>query len=224
MNTNTTRYTKYAAALAVATTAITSASAAIIAFEAPDLNTTPGEVSTNGTPVSAVNLVSHNSLVIGTTTVNGVDFVDTNLFSNGYAVSGLVNTGDSNLDTLVGTVGYNGPASVQLSGLTNGQQYELQIFIGDNRAGSSGRTLTVGDLSGGTGATYTYADGGTAQQATSIIGTFTAIGTTQDFTAVLGGGGTGTEFSAYQLRAVPEPSSTALLGLGGLALILRRRK
>ncbi len=30
--------------------------------------------------------------------------------------------------------------------------------------------------------------------------------------------------TGYQLTAVPEPSSTALLGLGGLALILRRRK
>ncbi len=30
--------------------------------------------------------------------------------------------------------------------------------------------------------------------------------------------------SAAFVRAVPEPSTTALLGLGGLALILRRRK
>ncbi len=30
--------------------------------------------------------------------------------------------------------------------------------------------------------------------------------------------------NAIELTAVPEPSSTALLGLGGLALILRRRK
>ena len=29
---------------------------------------------------------------------------------------------------------------------------------------------------------------------------------------------------AVQLESIPEPSSTALLGLGGLALILRRRK
>lgn len=31
-------------------------------------------------------------------------------------------------------------------------------------------------------------------------------------------------FQSFDLAAVPEPSSTALLGLGGLALILRRRK
>jgi len=32
------------------------------------------------------------------------------------------------------------------------------------------------------------------------------------------------EFAAFNLVAVPEPSSTALLGLGGLALIIRRRR
>ncbi|MGJ8655902.1 MAG: PEP-CTERM sorting domain-containing protein [Akkermansiaceae bacterium] len=35
--------------------------------------------------------------------------------------------------------------------------------------------------------------------------------------------GTGS-YSDFEFNAVPEPSSTALLGLGGLALILRRRK
>lgn len=34
----------------------------------------------------------------------------------------------------------------------------------------------------------------------------------------------GGQTSAFNLVAVPEPSSTALLGLGGLALILRRRR
>ncbi len=36
--------------------------------------------------------------------------------------------------------------------------------------------------------------------------------------------GSGTTFSSLSVTAVPEPSSTALIGLGGLALILRRRK
>jgi hypothetical protein len=34
----------------------------------------------------------------------------------------------------------------------------------------------------------------------------------------------GTGYSEIDVFAVPEPSTTALLGLGGLALILRRRK
>lgn len=39
-----------------------------------------------------------------------------------------------------------------------------------------------------------------------------------------GVGGDRVGFTEFQFNAVPEPSSTALLGLGGLALILRRRK
>ena len=34
----------------------------------------------------------------------------------------------------------------------------------------------------------------------------------------------GNQFIALTLSAVPEPSSSALLGLGGLALMLRRRR
>ena len=43
---------------------------------------------------------------------------------------------------------------------------------------------------------------------------------------LLAGGGQGawTGLSGLEIAAVPEPSSTALLGLGGLALIFRRRK
>ncbi|MEZ7957082.1 MAG: PEP-CTERM sorting domain-containing protein [Rubritalea sp.] len=33
-----------------------------------------------------------------------------------------------------------------------------------------------------------------------------------------------TSIDNFSITAVPEPSSTALLGLGGLALIMRRRK
>jgi len=40
----------------------------------------------------------------------------------------------------------------------------------------------------------------------------------------VGLGGDRAAFTEFQFNQVPEPSSTALLGLGGLALILRRRK
>ncbi|BDS06297.1 hypothetical protein NT6N_13370 [Oceaniferula spumae] len=47
---------------------------------------------------------------------------------------------------------------------------------------------------------------------------------TDNFEGNGGGGGDRAGFTEFQFNAVPEPSSTALLGLGGLALILRRRR
>jgi len=38
------------------------------------------------------------------------------------------------------------------------------------------------------------------------------------------GGGNRASVSGFKIETVPEPSSAALLGLGGIALILRRRK
>jgi hypothetical protein len=55
------------------------------------------------------------------------------------------------------------------------------------------------------------------------IGTFTANGTTQDLSAVANGFGQA-HINALQVRAVPEPSSAVLISLGGIALILHRRK
>ena len=46
------------------------------------------------------------------------------------------------------------------------------------------------------------------------------VGEHNNFTSDFGAG----DVAAFNLVAIPEPSSTALLGLGGLALILRRRK
>ena len=205
MNNNIKRYTKYATALAAATTAIGSASAAVITFGAADTSTLATDVSTNGTLAAhttvaggslahsgAINLVSDNSLVVGTTTVNGVGFTDSNLFLNGYSFSSGVNSGDAGLDTLASSVGYGGPAFIDMTGLTFGQQYEIQIFMADPRF--TGRTITVGDNDGDASndVTWTYNDSGATIQATSIIGIFTADATNQNFIAVLGGGGVGT--------------------------------
>jgi hypothetical protein len=90
---------------------------------------------------------------------------------------------------------------------------------------------TVLDTTGGTGNwTATYfaklpASGSYTQvrAATSVAEDITAVG----FGAQHSGSnqtGTLTSFSLSDNTVIPEPSTTALLGLGGLALILRRRK
>jgi len=103
------------------------------------------------------------------------------------------------------------------TGLTSGQQYEFQVWFNDNRNGS---TVNANTLTGADGGVELLGNGQYA------IGTFTADSTgSQDLTwtetGSISGGAT---LNLVQLRAVPEPSSAALLGLGGLALLLRRRK
>ena len=80
--------------------------------------------------------------------------------------------------------------------------------------------------------TYTLNSvGGVVSLTDSLGGIHGAIATSgaasQDrviFGAVSSGGQGSTTWNALDLQVVPEPSTTALLGLGGLALILRRRK
>lgn len=189
--------------------------AAPINWLSPDLDTVASDFFTDGSLVEAINGVSDDSLVDGTVTINGITFTDTNLFANGYAVTGLVSTPDADINDLVGTVSYGGPPTVDLTGLVIGQDYALQVFIGDTRGGFGGRTITVGDGDGDTSndVTYQYADEGVSIQATSILGGFTADATTQSFVATLGSGGSGTEFAGYQLRAIDGPLTAPSVGI-----------
>jgi hypothetical protein len=88
---------------------------------------------------------------------------------------------------------------------------------------------------GGTGVTYTATGGNTENDSISSVsdnGTetvnltgITANGSNEITFVVTDGGGAGAlNFLQITSVPIPEPSSTALLGLGGLAFILRRRR
>jgi hypothetical protein len=112
-------------------------------------------------------------------------------------------------------------------------------FTAPKNTGNYHHFVMVAD---GTGKLTTYVDNGTAQVKAAATGgtsfTIKAIGYAYDDTIYTFGGqldevyifdeaigaATVSELNANTFVIVPEPSTTALLGLGGLALILRRRK
>ena len=146
------------------------------------------------------------------------------------------------------SVGAGDTLYAHLWGLT-GTSDEDGEFIGNIEAGANGNTnfgSTSTDLT-----TYNLTDGASAGfggTGTAISGALTGSGTytTAIDIASLGIGGVTTagdldyyiiqfaqnenglagvtSIDNFSLTAIPEPSSTALLGLGGLALMLRRRR
>ena len=148
------------------------------------------------------------------------------------------NSGVNNAQPFGSALWINGSATVsQTTGATidAGTTYTLTVDIGqqDLWAGGGGVIRLYGSDSGPSVALAEFdtlnlpASGDSLlDQTTSFVAT--AGQDTGQFigVALIGGGGTQIRFDNVRLDAtpVPEPSSAALLGLGGIALILRRRK
>ncbi len=105
---------------------IGSASAATIAWGEFDLDSAASEISTKGTLVEAWNIVRNDARKgTDTTTINGVTFTATNLFTNNYPDEDFgVHTGDANLDLLFLSTSFS-PNPITLTGLTIGAEYEI---------------------------------------------------------------------------------------------------
>ena len=111
-----------------------------------------------------------------------------------------------------------------LTNLTIGQEYLFQSWANDSRAEQSARyqTITANTFGGSESGVLDYnlsnLDGGTGSY---VIGTFTADATDQ---VMLYSSPGYAQINAFQVRAVPEPSSFAI-ALGGIgAFVLRRRR
>jgi hypothetical protein len=110
--------------------------------------------------------------------------------------------------------------TITLNGLTNGQDYLLQFWVSDPRG--FGRTQTVNGFNSVNMAFDTPTGPGNVGQ--YVIGTFTATGVSESFTVTSGAGGVA-QINDMQLRAVPEPSTCGLVGVGVLAAgFVRRRR
>lgn len=222
-----------ASSLSHAATVVTSSSFTGITIES--------DLDNSGSVVSAVNYDSST----GSTTINGITFTNDTAGTGGSTNAGVLTTTtdtafwssngstvdafDALMDGHIASGTNQGGITVglSLSGLNIGQEYTIQILSGDaslkhttsfyRSASANGKTEKLinqqvvganGDLGGIFTATFISDDGDAF---------FTLERSGPDNQPVIAG-------YALTTAAVPEPSSTALLGLGGIALILRRRK
>lgn len=171
--------------------------------------------------------------------------------SSTVGVSGIQDDNDND-ENLSGLKIFSGNASsfgkgvdrtITITGLTLNGLYDIYIYALSHNTGSWGNTADTERAAGsfittnisGNGQTQALENGNTG----TGPGTFTAGSNYVLFQSIVadgsgnisivanaldGAGATRLHVNGLQIAAVPEPSSTALLGLGGLALLLRRRK
>lgn len=113
--------------------------------------------------------------------------------------------------------------AMTLSGLTENTSYRIQFLYSASNEGSG--TSTTIDIDGSATDGVVQADpghgGANDGLGQYIVGTMSTGASETEAVITYTGKA---QVSAIIVSAVPEPSSAALLGLGGLALILRRRK
>jgi len=206
---------KYILLLAVSIPMITTSSAVVVLtenFDTPGAATTGGNQIIPGTSLAIRNgnvAQSVGGELVITTTGMAAQAISTG--PNGSAallsVSGGVDVGDTIIVSydLVSFEATTPGGSVTLG---NGQ-FQIRGLGGNLNPSSS--TLLPGTLTDG--------DSG------SVVAEFTVAtaGTSLEFFQVFSGDPGTYTIDNFQIEVIPEPSSTLLLGLGGLALLRRRR-
>ena len=168
--------------------------------------TTAGEVFTFGSGEGALQVTE-----VGNGNVRGLGAFDP--------------TGDANYDNILGGMFDNNVAAgptytFEIQNLVDGRDYTIQLWSHDGRNFDIPERTTTFDDGNGSSVTLTQGIVPGTDNGDFVIGTFTASGTTQTINV---SSNVSAVINAYQLRAVPEPGSLALLSLCGLLVARRRR-
>jgi hypothetical protein len=218
-----------------------SVQAAVISWNVAQI-TGDSAVSTSGTGVEAYNF---GAAGVANQTINGVTFaaaadlganqsvgqygslMDWSRPGNRWGIDSGLSGSMSNMlawtwaDDANGTAGFD-ETTITLSGLTSGQQYEVQLFAANANATSGSATVDFGTAAAVTLGISTNTGGPAV-----FTGTFTADATSQAFDYRVHNGSGGIieqNISGYQLRVIPEPATIGLIAFTGGGLILIRRR
>lgn len=216
------------AALALISVAATQAATMSIDFN--DNDDGPKLTQTGFTAATTGNTTVSTDLGVGESMTVGILLTDNDDRDRGAVTSG---PGLAQSDLLRDFVFRGGSGLVlQLSTLKAGT-YSFTGFFHDTTNQQKAGRLTVDRDGWSTGAldeeevvsSFIYSTGTAPTTVGTASFTFEADGINPVAIVVRSSdGGTAHVINGFTVTAVPEPSSTALLGLGGFALILRRRK
>ena len=184
-----------------------------ITWEAPFNLTSANQIDTSGTLVGAANVTSDSNNQTVTTGGENILFSGSNISPNTtntgtFFTGGGGDTGNTELNTVLNSHGYSGSTwSFQVSGLTGGADYQIQLLgAGDTRGCCSGRNQRAGDAESPENVSGDFSRSGVG----SVIGTFTAGGATQTINILPGiNNGVDPGLSGYILRSVAPPTPQA---------------
>ncbi len=209
------------------------ASAATITWSAAQNSSGPSDIVSGGAVAIAYNGTNDTADVGNDVTVDGITFVSGNYLAgmaNNISIIGANMSGDPNYDALLtkNTFGGGMNSVLTLGGLTDGQDYLLQIWYIETRTTIVGtspplntRVMTYGDNAMPESTVNVAGDpSGTGMSLGQFaIGSFTADGTSQDLHLITNDFGNA-HFAALLVReAVPEPASVLLVGLSAIGLL-----
>ncbi|MCE5327976.1 MAG: autotransporter-associated beta strand repeat-containing protein [Planctomycetaceae bacterium] len=207
------------------------------------LELTAANTYVGGTSIDAGLLLANNST--GSATGNGIVTVkNTGTLGGSGFITGAVTVksggsiapGNSpGILTVTGNTVFEsgGIFNVQLDGATAGTEYDRLNVVGLVTVTDAILTGTVGYAAsaadklfiltndGSDGITGTFA--GLAEGGTVNLGTYTALITYQGNSAT-GDLTGGNDIALYSFAVIPEPATMALLAMGGVALMIRRRR